>query len=320
MKIKPSILSSAALLALLAFAAPSGAQTPTPAPSHKPDALSQTASDLFDRGGTASTKGQWDVCRASFLAAWNIKKRAEIAGNLAFCEAKLGMSRDAAEHAAYFLRTATKGTPNERASAEHVLSEARKKVATVSVKVDPADAEVRIDDQFIGRGPFLDPFFLEPGKHTIEARRDDYETARASVEAKPGDAQDVPLVCKSAGHASPVVIGGAVLTGLSLGAGVVFAVLSSSKASSASQALATLTPGPNACASHGAVCAAIDSDLSAHDTLGDAAVGAFVGAAVLGAATTVYALAGGRPAQKQGLRVLPVVTAAQHGLAVAGTW
>jgi hypothetical protein len=320
MKTKPSILSSAALLALLAFAVPSGAQTPASAPLHKPDALSQTASDLFDRGVAASTKGQWDVCRASFLAAWNIKKRAEIAGNLAFCEAKLGMSRDAAEHAAYFLRTATKGTPSERTSAEHVLSEAQKKVAAVSVKVDPADAEVRIDDQFIGRGPFLDPFFLEPGKHTIEARRDGYETARASVEAKPGDAQDVPLACKSAGHANPLVIGGAVLAGLSLGAGVVFAVVSSSKASSANAALATLTPGPTACAAHGSVCAAIDSDRGAHDTFGDAAVGAFVGAAVLGAATAVYALAGGKPAEKQGVRVLPVVTGVQHGLAITGTW
>jgi hypothetical protein len=320
MKTKSSILSSAAVLALLTSAMPSGAQTPEPTPSHKPDALSQTASDLFDRGVGASTKGQWDVCRASFLAAWNIKKRAEIAGNLAFCEAKLGMSRDAAEHAAYFLRTATKGTPSERTSAEHVLSEARKKVAAVTVKVDPADAEVRIDDQFIGRGPFLDPFFLEPGKHTIEARRDGYETARVSVDAKPGDAQDLPLACKSAGQTSPVVIGGAVLTGLSLGTGVVLAIVASSKASSANEALATLTPGPNVCPAHGSVCTTIESDRSAHDTFSDAAVGAFVGAAVVGAATAVYVLAGGKPAEKQGVRVLPVVTGAQHGLAITGTW
>src|SRR5277367_3234909 len=90
------------------------------------DAMTDTARELFMKGAKAAEQQKWDQCRAAMLAAFAIKPHPQVAGNLAGCELKLKLYRDAAEHLAYFLRELKPDAPAERrVNGEAALREAQ---------------------------------------------------------------------------------------------------------------------------------------------------------------------------------------------------
>jgi hypothetical protein len=151
------------------------------------DAMADTARELFMKGARAAEQQKWDQCRAALLAALAVKPHPQVAGNLGGCELKLKLYRDAAEHLAYSLRELKPDAPPERrVNGEAALREAQAKVEAIRLSVNVSGAEVRVDGRVVGRAPFLDPVFVEPGAHTIEALQDGFPAVRVTVEAKAG--------------------------------------------------------------------------------------------------------------------------------------
>ena len=70
----------------------------------------------------------------------------------------------------------------ERRSVEELLAQARVKVGAITVRVEPAGAEVFVDGKAVGKAPLAGEVFVEPGARVIEAKLAGYEAAQACVD------------------------------------------------------------------------------------------------------------------------------------------
>ena len=323
-------VSPCVLAIVLGIATPSAAQLPA-GPASSDEALSETARELFAKGVKASQQQRWDQCRAAFLAALSVKPHPQVAGNLAGCELKLGMFRDAAEHITFFLHAQKSDAPAERREAgEAVLKDASAKIATIQVRVNIEGADVLVDGRSAGTAPLSTPIFLDPGKHTIEARQDGYPTTRVSVDASAGLSKEVALLLTPTGNTMPVpksrakwpIAVGAGAAGLFLGGGIAFTVVSNGKASDADLKQTELLgkDGHNACSGKSAGdCATLKGLNRSSDTFRGLAVGGYVTAGILGAAALTYALwPSAKPEARVGVRAAPMLGAGTAGVVFGG--
>jgi hypothetical protein len=313
-------LAAVACLGLpLAHAAPAAASEPPPAPAAPTtaadDALSETARELFTKGAKAWEQDKWDQCRAALLAAWGIKKHAQIAANLGACELKLGLYRDAAEHLAYFLREATPEKLKEAGAAmKALLAEATAKIVTVTIKTDPPDAEVLLEGKSLGRGPFPEPMYLEPRTYVIEMRAEGRKPDTARIPGIAGMRKDLFVRLKPAEPAAspppgpsggvvepepvmsgPTKVPAAVLGGVVVVGTVVALTLfggAGSDRSAAEGMAAAIRKEKKSCvrgaANFDARCSEVESLASSSDTQHDVGVGVLIGVGAAAAGMAAF--------------------------------
>jgi tetratricopeptide (TPR) repeat protein len=326
--------ATCSLLALPALAGdpprqPAAAPSTTVAATDRARALHIEGAKLYD-------EGKYDQAYVAFVAAWALKKHPQIAGNLADCEMKLAKYRDAAEHYRFIAQNAAgDAKPEDRHRAEERLKEVQQKIAAVTIAVDITGASLLLDDVAIGTSPLPEAVFVDAGRHTFEARREGYVSAKQAIDAAVGTSPRVRLVLKPAASSAPppvpevadgtrpwLIGGGIAVSAVALTAGVVLTVVSGKKGSDAEAKFSDLVKqrGPSACSlGDESGCADLHDLLSAKQTLGSAGAWSFVGAGVAGAATLGYALLSSKKTST-GLVVTPVVTAKQGGLVVLGTF
>lgn len=150
------------------------------------------ARERFKEGVAYFDKKEFEKARAAFLQAYALKKHPAVLLNLAQSEVRSGHERDAAKHFSQYLREATDASPAERDSAQAGLATARTAVVEVALTVDEPGAEVSVDGQAEGSSPLVDPLFLEPGSHTIEAKKGD-KVASQTISGKAGERKDARL-------------------------------------------------------------------------------------------------------------------------------
>src|SRR5262249_18993268 len=147
-------LSALALLATLAGSEPAArAQGPVN------DSVTVVARQRYTEGVAAYDAGRYEDARAAFLQAYALKHHPAVLLNLGQSELRSNHPEDAGNHLQQFLREHTSATPEERATAEKGIAEAKKKSGYVIVNVDAAGADVNIDGTTIGKSPLLDPVF-----------------------------------------------------------------------------------------------------------------------------------------------------------------
>jgi tetratricopeptide (TPR) repeat protein len=130
------------------------------------------ARERFKEGVAYFDKKEFEKARVAFLQAYALKKHPAVLLNLAQSELRSGRAADAANHLAQFLREHQEATEDERDGAEVALLAAKTQVGELKLDVDTPDADVYVDGELFGRAPLPDPIYLEPGQHTIEARKD----------------------------------------------------------------------------------------------------------------------------------------------------
>ncbi|MCK6588841.1 MAG: PEGA domain-containing protein [Polyangiaceae bacterium] len=343
-----------AVVVAFALAGESGAQAqPVQKSPASGSALDDKARELFRDGVKAAEASQWAKAHASFLAAWSLKEHYQIAGNLGTSEAKLGKWRDAATHLSYYLREAPKEKVAERKSAEDLLAQARAKVGSITVRAEPAGAEVFVDGVSVGKAPLAGEVFVEPGAHGIEVKLEGYEPAKKNVSAGAGSAQSVemrlaqvgpkesgkPLKEAAQGEASKppptgsvesrgpnkaLIIAGAATSAALIGTGIVLAVVSNGKAGEADEKAASLrqaTGRDDFCVNgQAAGCEELRGLVSAQESFANGAFWTLLLGGAAGAGTTIYALVGGKAEAKGALRFSPIATHTAGGLLVDGKW
>jgi hypothetical protein len=328
------VFSCGILVAALAAGGPASAE----------DAMTDTAKDLFLKGARAAEQQKWDQCRAALLAALAIKPHPQIAGNLAGCELKLKLYRDAAEHLTYFLRELKPDAPAERrANGEAALREARAKVESIRLAVNVAGAEVRVDGRVVGRAPLVDPLFVDPGSHTIEALQEGFPAARATVEATPGGDRALALELKKSEPPPPpppppvkeswrpgvaVLVTGGVLAAGGLAMGIGLTIAANAKRADADRLAAMLPPGGPVCTgvpapSVATTCTALKDAAASRDALSKGAVAGYVIGGAFALATGGLGLWAAKPqkgerTQTGSVRILPFAGAGGGGLVVMG--
>jgi hypothetical protein len=284
------------------------------------------ADDYFRQGKAFVKEDRWEEARRAYLAGYRIKRGYDIAGNLGSVELELGLARDAAEHLAYCIKSfPATGTAAQLAYIKGRFEEARQKVGALAIQVNVDGAEVFVDGRSIGRSPFNDDVYLEPGARTLEVKLSGYAPSKRSIEAARGAWQSVALVLRasSGGGAraaapapvpvplrveprsrAPFFVGGS-LALVGIGAGLTGLFLSQSSASRAEEQLTQLKSrgGDSACLDAGnrADCDALDRsyrDRSAFRTVSIA--GFATGGAALGAILTYALLSSGKAHSTRG--------------------
>ncbi|WP_437595800.1 hypothetical protein WMF28_24805 [Sorangium sp. So ce590] len=339
-------------------APPAPPQAPSPAPPQatspappQVDAMSRAARDLFAKGEEAWMQGKYDQCHAWFLAAWSLRPHRQIAGNLAACEIKVGRYRDAAEHLAFLMRPTPDGK-TAPLSQEHraLLDNALAKIAVVQIEAEPGTTVV-LDGKIVGQAPLSTPLYLVPGEHTLEGRSASGPVEKHSTRFDPGTQRTIALQPRAPRAAAPpqaapppvapvappppdtrvrdgVVIGGLALGGAAIAAGVVLAIVSSSKSEDANDARHSIAKdgGINACndPAFRARCDALTDAKFAERTTRNLAVASFVTAsAALGGAaiaSVLWPVGTPRAEASRGVHIAPAVTAQSAGLTIGGAF
>jgi hypothetical protein len=150
------------------------------------------ARERFKEGVGHFDQKQYEKARAAFLQAYALKKHPAVLLNLAQSELRSGHERDAARHFAVYLREATEASPAEREAAQSGLAAAKAVLAEINVSTSP-DAEILIDGQSEGTSPLPGPVYVEPGTHTIEAKKGS-RVAKLTVTAKAGETKDARVL------------------------------------------------------------------------------------------------------------------------------
>lgn len=330
MRFSKSLFTLCIVAALASGSRGALASDPTEA-SVEAHALTSKAAALYDEGIVAYKKGQWANAHASFLAAWSLKKHWQIAANLADCELELGKAREAAEHAAFYLRNAP---ADRRARAQALLDRATAKVGTLIVTVDPAGVDVFVDGQPIGKSPLEDPVFVAPGHHMLEAHAG-AKFGSAEVDVAAGARKPVtlalkdpapPVVPASRGPSLPIVISGAAVGAVALATGIALLAVSGTKAGEGDKLLDELHQAKIGCASPpmAGKCSDLLDLRREQGTLHNVGVPFVVAGALVGAATVVYALVPRRKADDtaKGVswRVLPAAGPGGGGVLISGSF
>ncbi len=314
--------------------------------SARAEAPADAADTYFRQGNGLYKEQRWADARAAYESAWRLEKSHDIAANLGYAEMKLGRFRDAAEHLAFAVKNwPPTGKADKREYAVERLVLAKQQVGALTIRVDTERADVFVDGAIVGASPLEDDVFVEPGSHTVEAKRAGREDAKQVVTVAKGGAQTVALALPPVPPSPPppppmpsaqpppvapvtapgpnraIVVSGAVIGGVGLVVGAGLAIGSAIKGSNADSALTALqrTGQGKVCPTQMAACSAIDSDRRAHDALGKGALGAFVTGGALGLATLGYALAARGP-KATGVRLVPTVGVRNAGVVLAGEW
>ncbi len=161
-----SRVSRAALFFATMFGA---AVTSCPASAQPSDPVTEVARQRYKDGVKAYDAGSFDDARQAFAQAYQLKHLPVVLLNLGLSEEKSGHVADGGNHLLQFLREYKEAKPDEIASANAGIDDAKHKVAQVAVTVNQAGAEVALDGVGVGKSPIGDPLFAEPGTHTVTA-------------------------------------------------------------------------------------------------------------------------------------------------------
>lgn len=338
MKLRALILVTCSLSILAADA--------TAGDPKKPDAVRDTAKELFDKGVRAADAGKWEECRAALLAAWNIRPGYQLAGNLAECEAKLGQHADAATHLRAFFRGAPATmTAEQRKPGEALMKELRAKVSELTLRVDKPGAEVFVDGRSVGHAPFVETVFVAAGERNIEAKLGD-ASVKKTVTAAGGGTNDVelrfeekvapvPSATPSATASGapttpprsmvPAYVAGGVGVASLIAGGVLVGLGEATRADLVSSALRnpdgtlvcarTTAPGTEA-----PQCNDIRSRVHLGTMMGQAGIGLLIASGVLGLGAVGYVILAPRPKQTIAVQLVPAVSATSAGGLIVGAF
>jgi hypothetical protein len=167
-----------------------------PARAQDDPTTTAAARERFKEGVAHFDKKEYEKARAAFLQAYALKKHPAVLLNLAQSEVRSGHERDAAKHFTQYLREASDASAGEREAAQQGLAAARAAVVELQVSVDDSGAEIFVDGNLEGISPLADPVFVDPGSHSIEAKKGD-RIATQSVAGKGGEKKEARLALAS---------------------------------------------------------------------------------------------------------------------------
>ncbi len=286
MRVGTAILTGALLLGAT-LSAPAALAQETKSPAAAARAYYQEGIDL-------TAAGRLGEAEAKFLEAWALQKSYDVAANLGEVSMRLEKPAEAAFYFKFALANfPASGQENKRLFLEKRLLEAKAKAASVTVVVNVAGAEVRINGKPAGKAPIEGAVFVAPGDCTVEVTAPDLEPFRQTIRASAGGSHEVRAVLAPPAK-SPVpgvVVGGVGVAGLA--AGVALFLVSNDKYEASKRLhdeIAGGSGGPATCAAGVAhpKCAELKSTAEMSDTLYTSGLALMIGGAVLTAGGAAY--------------------------------
>jgi hypothetical protein len=295
----------------------------------------------FEKGWEALEAKNYEEAYRILSALFVEKPSYDVALNLGAAEYQLGKYADAATHLAYGVRNAPPGEdPDTIERGKRGLERVKQRhVATLTIAVDQAGAEVHLDGKAIGVAPIETEVFASPGKHSLEAKLAGFQPTTREVEVEVGQTLAVSLELGAplapaapspelappprAQHSgvSPrtiALISGAVVTVAAGTTALVFGVKSTS-ADSRAEEIANSLDQPCLSPGQSATCSELQNELDERNNASQVANIALVvtGVAALATGVTLLAWPADERAAK-GLRFQPVAGLTRAGLVLDG--
>ena len=152
----------------------------------------QQAKNRWAEGKSYAVAGNYEAARVAFKQAYTIFPHPAILQNLGEVELRTGRLVEASRHLAAFLRTDAARSAAQREAAKKSLERASEKLGSIVVETNVPDAEVRIDDEVVGRSPFEGlNWYVEPGPHVVNARKTGYLDGSEKVNIVAGPPKNV---------------------------------------------------------------------------------------------------------------------------------
>ncbi len=287
-----------------------------PSVAHADDEQSSAESaKLFTEASHAHDAKDFKGCAAKAAQAFAKFEHAQIRGLQGLCELELGQYREAATHLAFYVDQTTSGAePAMKAG----LALAKERVAQVIVRCDPSAAELTLDGTKVGKPPIS--IFLDPGPHTVSAQIDGYLPREEKRDIAAGTKIEISIrLSRDVVEKPRPIWPGAVGLGLAGGAlvaGIATTVVSMGASSDAKSAHTKLGSGCSSKQPSSPCQSGFDSEKKA-DLFGNVAVGSFIAAGVLAAASipyVVWAVGGHAPASSQARwTIVPVISPFTQG-------
>lgn len=175
----------------LAVALALGAAAPATAYAQTPTAEARAA---FQEGVQQYANRQFAEALESFRRAYRLRPHPSVLVNIANCYMNLDRPADAASTFERFLADPTTSpSPQQRAEIERALTEARSRMATITVIANPAGSQVYLDGDLVGASPLRQPIRTGPGPHVIEARERGGASVQRQVRVDGGGTMTITL-------------------------------------------------------------------------------------------------------------------------------
>jgi PEGA domain len=197
--------SSAVAIAAIAAAcaaAPNMAFAQPPPATPAPDPVTEVARARYNDGVKAYDAGNYEDARVAFQQAYQLKHLPVVLLNLGLSEIKSNHVAEGGNHLLQFLREYKEAKPDDIASANAGISDAKQKVGQVAISVNQPGADVSIDTMDVGKSPINDPLFADPGSRTITATLNG-TTASTKVDVKKGQTVAAALAFSASSPPGP---------------------------------------------------------------------------------------------------------------------
>ncbi|MBI4951044.1 MAG: hypothetical protein HY908_03360 [Myxococcales bacterium] len=276
------------------------------------------ARELHQKGAELLAKGELEAARAALAAAYAIHPHHATAAVLGTCEVKLQRYRDAAEHLEQYLREAPADTDaSERQAGEELFATAKEHVGEVRISVSHAlgdGAHVLVNGRAVGDSPLGKPIFVEAGALVITAEKAGVGRgeARLTVGAGEASAADVEL---GAGSSSGHPVWALSVTGFAVGGAALVTAIglhgaANAQSSDNADRRAELLGAGAFCTpvtgGFEASCQELADGAGRKDAFSNAALGSYIGAGTVLAASAIYTLAAAASAPSSSLALVPV--------------
>jgi hypothetical protein len=135
------------------------------------EAQMNEARQRYDRGMKLYNEGAFDAALVEMTRAYELAPSYKILYNLGLIHKQLNDFAAALKSFRRYLDEGGKKVPKDkRTEVSGYVAELEKRVATVTVEVDVAGAEVSVDDAAVGTSPLSEPIRVNAGKRRITAK------------------------------------------------------------------------------------------------------------------------------------------------------
>jgi hypothetical protein len=181
---------AALVAALLALAFAPSAVLAQPAPSAEEV---QQAQARWNEGKAAFQAGNFEAARLAFKQAYAVLPHPAFLQNIGEAELRTGRLVEAARHLSQYLR-ASGSTASQREAAKKSLQKAAARLGSVVVETNVDDAEVRVDNEVVGKSPLGSAvWYVEPGEHVVMIRKDGYAEATGRAYVLSGETKTIAV-------------------------------------------------------------------------------------------------------------------------------
>lgn len=178
---------AALTLSSAAFAGPEGPKPPSQ--EVKTEALKR-----FNRGVELSKEGDARSALIEFRRAYELMPNYRVLYNIGQMQYELQDYAAALQSFEEYLKQGGKEIQKKRKTeVDKEIDKLRNRVASATITVNVAGAEVRIDETSIGKAPLEKPLLLNPGKRKISASASGWKPSSKTLELASGDTVQVEL-------------------------------------------------------------------------------------------------------------------------------